>query len=279
MKAAGIPLQRLVIPVVVVGGLLSGLCFYLQDRAQPAAVQKMNRLLYTELPQRITLEVLPTGVMHEVAGWRIYIGSRDAGTKTLNDVVILQPKGGSDWVYYAESARFIETDQGLRMYMNRGNLVLPQEGDSVASVPFSDVTLSLPQNALKTPPSPRRAQRLQLLWAREAEAAATYRVSPSRQSEEDLRKIREEICDRLSLPLACLAVSFLAAPLAVRAPRAGRTYSFAIGLAIVGVYYLLRLEVQPSTVQPFGEMLTRAMIPNVALCASGLIALWRVDRV
>ncbi len=279
MKAAGIPLKRLVVPVLIAGGLLSGFCFYLQDRVQPAAVQKMNHLLYTELPERITLEVLPTGVMRDVAGWRIYIGSRDAATKTLNDVVILQPQSGGNWVYYAESARFIETDQGLQMFMNHGNLVIPQEGDTVNSMRFADMTLTLPQSATKTPPGLRRTQTLQQLWGREAEAVATFKKTPMRQTEEDLRRIRQEICERITLPLACLAVSLLAAPLAVRAPRAGRTYSFALGFAIIGGYYVLRMLLQPSSIKPMSEMLALAFVPNLVLCVTGIVALWRVDRV
>jgi hypothetical protein len=66
----------------------------LQDRVQPAAWKRVNALLYEELPQRATLEVLPTGVMHEFGGLRVYIGGRDLASKTLYNIDIIQPQDG-----------------------------------------------------------------------------------------------------------------------------------------------------------------------------------------
>ncbi|MBX7257397.1 MAG: LptF/LptG family permease [Candidatus Hydrogenedentes bacterium] len=279
MKAAGISLKRLVAPVILFGAILSGLSFCLQDRVQPAAMQHMNHLLYTELPQRITLEMLPTGVMHDVSGWRVYIGSRDAATKTLKDVVILQPKDGQNWVYYGESAQFIEDASGLKVNMPKGNIVLPQGNDSVTSMPFTNLSVSLPSKSLRPPPSLRKSMALRELWEREAQARKQYEVSKSKSTQDDLRKVRTEICERFSLPLACLAVSVIAAPFAVRAPRAGRSHGFAVGFIILLVYYALRMVLEPSTVKPFAEMLLRALTPNIVLGLAGVIAIWRVDRV
>lgn len=279
MKAAGIPLKRLVAPVVVFGALLSVMCFYLQDRVQPIAMQRVNHLLYTELPQRITLEMLPTGVMHDVSGWRVYIGSRDTATKTLKDVVILQPKNGQNWVYYGESAQFIEEQNGLKVFMPKGNIVLPQGTDSVTSMPFTDLSMSLPTGALRPPPSLRKSMALNELWAREAKASETYAKGKSKQTEENLRNVRQELCERMTMPMACLAVSIIAAPLAVRAPRAGRSYGFAIGFLILLVYYVLLMTLEPSSVRSLSETFLRALAPNVLLGVAGVIAIWRVDRV
>jgi LPS export ABC transporter permease LptF len=279
MKAAGIPLKRLVAPVIVVGALLSATSYYLQDRVQPVAMQQMNRLLYTELPQRITLEMLPTGVMHEVSGWRVYIGGRDVATKTLKDVVILQPKDGQNWVYYGKSAQFVEDEAGLRVFMPEGNIVLPQGSDSVTSMPFTNLSMSLPTNSFRLPPNLRKSLTLQELWAREAQVRAEFDKNRSDRTGENLRKVRWEICKRITIPLACLAVSLIAAPLAVRAPRAGRSYGFAIGSVIILVYYVLLMVLEPSSVRSLGEMFVRALAPNVLLGIAGVFAIWRVDRV
>ncbi|MDZ4861665.1 MAG: LptF/LptG family permease, partial [Candidatus Hydrogenedentes bacterium] len=85
--------------------------------------------------------------------------------------------------------------------------------------------------------------------------------------------------DRVTLPLACLAVSLAAAPLAVRSPRSGRSFSFAIGLMLLGGYYLMRLLLEVGSVHSLEEYIVRGIVPNAVLCLIGLYALWRVDRV
>jgi lipopolysaccharide export LptBFGC system permease protein LptF len=117
------------------------------------------------------------------------------------------------------------------------------------------------------------------LLDKERDAVARHAASPSRQNAENLRLTRAEIGERASLPLACLAVSIVAAPFAVRARRAGRSYSFAIGFLIIGAYYMIRLFVEPGDVRPLAECVFRAMTPNLVLAAVGIVALWRVDRV
>ena len=77
--------------------------------------------------------------------------------------------------------------------------------------------------------------------------------------------------------LALVAILF--APLAVRAPRSGRSYSFAIGIALLGGYYLLRILLEAKSVHPLEDYIIRGLVPNVVLCLVGLWALWRVDRV
>ena len=59
MKAAGIPMSRIVVPIVLAGLALSGLCFFIQDRGQPWAYRQLSRLLNSDLPLRISLDMLP----------------------------------------------------------------------------------------------------------------------------------------------------------------------------------------------------------------------------
>ena len=109
MKAAGIPLKRLLAPILVVGALLSATSFLVQDRVQPWAVRKVTDLINTELPLRATLDSLPAGIMHEYSGWRVYIGENDR-EGTLRNVIIVEPgEGVTAATYYAETAS-LKTD-------------------------------------------------------------------------------------------------------------------------------------------------------------------------
>ncbi|MBM3290693.1 MAG: LptF/LptG family permease [Candidatus Hydrogenedentes bacterium] len=132
---------------------------------------------------------------------------------------------------------------------------------------------------LRPPPARHKAMTMPELFAEEQKSEQRYASFKSKQNAEGLRTVRTEISDRITLPLACLAVSLAAAPLAVRAPRSGRSYAFAIGIALLGSYYLLRILLEAKSVHPLEGYLLRGLAPNLALGAIGLWALWRVDRV
>ena len=280
MKAAGVPLKRLVVPVIVCGGLLSVGSFYLQDWVQPIALNRANQLMFIELPVRATLDVLPTGKMHEFAGWRVYIRERDPTTRTLKDVEILVPQsGGTVLAYWAESARLIREGNTPKILMSHGHLILPLAGGGATRMVLEDAKLSVPSLSARRVRSARRSLPLRALLKEEARLTEEYAKGRTTRSKDELRKMRWEIGERIAFPLSCLAVSLLAAPLAVRGHRGGRSYSFAIGFTIIFVYQFTRLLLEPESLHSLAEAILRGSMPNLLLLVAGLWALWRVDRV
>ena len=279
MKAAGITLKRTNAPVIAVGLLLSGLSFVLMERVQPWAAAKANHIVFVELPQRITLEVLPTGSVRKIGTWRVYFAGRDVATKTLTGIVIREPKQNGQQVFYAKSARFVDDSKGATLVLTDGYIVVPQRDDTVTRVLFSDLTLPVPAAIKQVATSLRHTMTLNELHAKEKRLTAVQAATPSRDNTQDLKKVRTEIADRMTLPLACLAVSFIAAPLAVRSPRSGRSYSFALGFAIIFVFYMLRMLLDPSDLVTMDDAMLRGILPSLVLCAAGAVAVWRVDRV
>ncbi|MCC6794664.1 MAG: LptF/LptG family permease [Candidatus Hydrogenedentes bacterium] len=283
MKAAGIPLKRLVLPVVIVGALLSVLTFFLQDRVQPQAIARANKLIFEELPQRVTLDVLPVGVMKEFGGVRVYFNDRDPATKLLRDIVVIQEQSGRNTIYRAETAQFVNASEDggeAKLVLRKCRVVRPLPGGDKTDQTSEEVTVSLAPSLPLRGAARHKALTVPELIQEEKRATESYKhAGNKRNAAENLRTIRTEISDRITLPLACLAVSLAAAPLAVRAPRSGRSYSFAIGIALLGGYYLLRILLEAKSVHPLEDYIVRGLVPNIALCLVGLWALWRVDRV
>lgn len=279
MKAAGIPLKRLVIPVIGVGLALSAVSFVLTDRVQPWAAGKASHIIYVELPQRITLEILPTGTVQELGSWRVYFGGRDPETKTLKDIVIRESRSDGEWVFYARTARFIDSPGGAQLELTDGRIIRPQEDGKVSPLVFPHWVVSVPSTFLRSAPGQGRNVTLKELFAEEKVMQQRVKATPVKSNIDDLRKMREEIADRITLPLASLAVSFLAAPLAVRSPRSGRSFSFALGVGIVFIFYMLRMLLAPSELVTLESAILRGLTPSLLLTFLGLIAVWRVDRV
>lgn len=296
MKAAGIPLKRIVAPVIAGGVLLSGACFLLQDRLQPAALRKINDLIYAELPLRATMDAVSPGVVHEIGNWRVYIGGRNRKTDTLENVDILVTQDNGDiWLYHADSARFVRDGGRLQLYIPSCFLIMP---GSPVRTRITDLTLSPPApEARKRAPERRMLSLRQLLDAdaqlerKILEAGALPEMRPlygipsefpegvSIRDWNELRRLRAETRERVSLPFACLAVSLVAAPLAVRGKGGGRSYSFAIGFGVALTYYVLLVATQAPGLPSLAEAVVRGAVPNLALAAAGVWAIGRVDRV
>lgn len=274
MKAAGIPLKRVLLPVLVGGAFLAAGSFLLQDRAQPWALARANSLLFVEMPLRATLDMLPPGVMHEFGDWRVYIGSKDTKSRTLKDIDILLEHGGEPMTLSAESARVVNNRE---IVLSNGYLTRPRPGGDLLVSTFSSYELDLPKIALKRAPGRQRLRTLTQLWA--GQAKLEKESDPLGLNRKELREMRLEIGKRISYPLACLAVALVAAPLAARARRGGRSYSFAVGFGVLLVFYVLTMLLEPRSPKPMSEMLLRSLAPNILLMLTGLALIWRVDRV
>ncbi|MFO7973702.1 MAG: LptF/LptG family permease [Candidatus Hydrogenedentota bacterium] len=284
-KAAGIPLKRIVVPVIIGGALLSVLSFAIQDRLQPFTFNRAMLIITRELPRRLTLDVLPPGVMHEIESeegiWRVYIEEKNPETGTLNNIELLMPrKGGAAWTFFAREAQVLTKGEQTEVVLRDGYAIYPQKKDRELLVSvFPEFRIPWPQSVPEKMSQQRRTLTLAECLGAEQELKQRYQDRRTQRSKRDLLKMRIEISERFSLPFLCFTVSFLAAPLAVRSRQGGRSYSFAIGFAILLVYFPLSIMLEPKSLHGLDTILLRSMIPNLVLLAAGCAALWRVDSI
>lgn len=272
-KAAGIPLRRLVLPVVAMGAVVSLACFFLLDRGQPWAYQRLAHLLGSEMPLRVTLDAVPTGVMHEYGDWRVYIGERSPD-KTLHNIIVLQDKGSTLRTYYAKSARIFQENGVGRLQMKE---VWPI-GDDDQTQYSGSFTITLPTLDTLKLEDERQGWTLARML-KEERVLRDEAKSGNQHIRAALAKLRVDIGERLSFPLMCLAVSIVAAPIGARARRSGRSFTFASGLTIVAAYFVLRALLKDIDHGTLVTAILITQIPNIVLIGTGLFLIWRVDRV
>ncbi|HNR30526.1 MAG TPA: LptF/LptG family permease [Candidatus Hydrogenedentes bacterium] len=280
MKAAGIPMRRLILSVIGLGALLSVGCFLVQDQVRPWAMRQAIRLIYSDLPLRASIDLLPPGVMHEFADWRVYIGDKDTRTNTLRDIVILRPEDtGETSAFYADSAQLVRDPAGSTLVLTNGSWIQSRGLDRVFHAESPRMELSVPKLMPKEPKREREGMTLRELLYSEVQLAQTYAETQALPTYAALLRERGEISDRLALPLMCLAVSLVAAPLAVRSPRTGRSFIFAIGFVMLISYFTLNRLFEPRLLMPLHQVVLMGQAPNLVLGAAGLVFVWRVDRV
>ncbi|MGC2112684.1 MAG: LPS export ABC transporter permease LptF [Candidatus Korobacteraceae bacterium] len=117
--------------------------------------------------------------------------------------------------------------------------------------------------------------------ARERSAAETVRVSDPGSYTYDLIKARYyeiEFHRRFALPTACLVLAMVGIPLGLSARKGGKSTGFVLTILLVVVYYFFSMIGVQMARQGRMSPWFGAWMGNIFFFLSGLILLWRVDR-
>lgn len=119
MKAAGIPLLRIIRPLVIFCTLLGCTSFYFQNVISPKAQIKLLTLLVSMKQTSPELDI-PEGVFYdEIEGYNIYVKQKDRETGMLKDILIYNFSDGF------ENAHIIWASQGkMEMTADKQHLYL-----------------------------------------------------------------------------------------------------------------------------------------------------------
>ncbi len=144
MKAAGIPLHRIMLPLVYAVICLSLFSFLFANNIIPVTQKKLWTLLYSMRDKNPEI-VVPTNVFYTaIPGYNIYVKGEDAKKKLLKDVMIYDFASGFEnaVITVAESGRlqFTEDKQYIVLTLYNGesfeNLRRQISGNTSGNIPF-----------------------------------------------------------------------------------------------------------------------------------------------
>ncbi len=106
MKAAGIPLIRIMMPIMVVCIVMGGVSFYFQNVVSPYAQMKLYTILYSIKQTSPEVEI-PEGVFYDqIEGYNLFVQKKDKETGMLYKVMIYDMSAGF------ENANILVADSG-----------------------------------------------------------------------------------------------------------------------------------------------------------------------
>ena len=119
MKAAGIPLIRIIRPLVIFCMMLCGISFYFQNVIAPKAQMKLWTLLVSAKQTSPELDI-PEGVFYsDIEGYNIYVKEKDRETGIMKDLLIYNFSDGF------ENAHIIWASEGnMEMTADKQHLFL-----------------------------------------------------------------------------------------------------------------------------------------------------------
>ena len=119
MKAAGIPLLRIMAPMVIFCSLLGVVSFFFQNIISPAAQMKLYTVMYS-IKQSSPESEIPEGVFYnKLDGYNIYVDKKDEKSGTLHNVMIYDVTQGFEKsnILVSDSARIENTDDEKHMIL------------------------------------------------------------------------------------------------------------------------------------------------------------------
>ena len=119
MKAAGIPLFRIMLPLIIYCTVLGGISFYFQNVVSPYAQMKLLTVMYS-IKQTSPESEIPEGTFYDrLEGYNIYVEHKDKETGILHNVVIYDMSAGFDNanILVSDSAKIVGTADEKHMIL------------------------------------------------------------------------------------------------------------------------------------------------------------------
>ena len=123
LKASGIPLRRIMRPVILIVAVLSIVSFFFSNNVQPYSYRNARTLLYDIRRKRPELNIQPGTFINDVDGFSIKIGYKDPSTYRLEKILIYdhRDRKGNTSVTFADSGYMKVTPDESGMIMTLFN--------------------------------------------------------------------------------------------------------------------------------------------------------------
>lgn len=275
MRASGVSLYRLLVPILMTATLAWGATSYLIIEVLPDSNQRVRQLFFKVMTSHAGTEVRPRVFYDRLfPNLMFLVLDAPADTSYWEDVIVADlSEPQSPRLTFADQGRLlIDSDERtVTFYLKDAQLHQvshrrPWEYQRQIS---KEIFLPLPSETFFPPEDlnvPRGARELSLSQLR-----ASY-------AETHLPVYSTEIHKKFSIPFACFVFGTLGLALGIRNRRDGRSWGFIVSLAIIFVYYVF-IDIGENMaisgrLSPFLGMWS----PNIVLGAAAIALLVRAAR-
>ena len=279
LRACGVSLLRVCLPVLAVAALLSAFTFWINAQVAPLAEMAMRESIATMARTNPAALFVPDEVVSQFQGKKIYVRGKQGSM--LSDVTLIEEDNGGMPVriIYARSGE-IGPDEGtgelvltLRdaKFEQRDDKKLFEYGAIRHGISVQEATISIPLEDLVADNlrgRPLRSYTLEELRA----------YLPKVSGTPEAIAVRTEMSKRVSMSLACIAFALIAMPLGITAQRKETSVGFGIslGLAFSYFFFVVLAEMLRDDAAAYPYLLV--WIPNILYIGIGSWLLLRLDH-
>lgn len=278
LRANGVSISRICIPLAAVALLCTAACFWLNVSVAPAAQEKLRSTIY-DLATRNPMALFDSDqVIDQFPGRKIYVGKKE-GNK-LENIIVFEMNDDSIpiRVTYAHTG-MLEADLANKRILMHLYQARYQQRDEKAPLDLRKIRDGINMAEGTLPIS------LEELYEKEKKRPSRSALSIQQlldqlksESSRERSASRTEINKRFSFPFSCLAFALIGVPLGVTAHRRETSIGFAMGLIVAVAYFLFVIigDTLRSNPKVHPELLVWA--PNVLFLILGAFLFRRLAR-
>lgn len=268
MRAAGIPIRRIFLPIFLVGLLLSVANFLNIEKLVPPA-----SVAYREVTNKSSMlasaPAFKSNVMLQLGRYTANFGdirTTKDGTVLLNDIAIFErPKAGEVWLYKADQGQYkdgIWTIPDVVAYQMSGNNLIATESRNMVI----NERIHIPD--LFTQPVPDEATTAELKAAIERGKAA----------QTDTTDLEVAYFVKFSLPASCLVFALASAAFGVTLMRSGPFVGLIVSMGLVMLFYNFHI-VSTEIIGKYGWLppAVAAWLPDTLYLLIAVVLVWRAE--
>jgi len=273
IRASGINLFKLILPLLTVSLILSLILVFFNDKVIPYA-HFASRKTLVEVGVRNPTAALEPGVfINSFEKYILFIYHIDQNK--LTNVRIYEPqKNKPTRTIVAKKGEFIAIPEKkvvkLKLIDGTSDEPDPENINNFYKLNFKTyfMNLNLAQaqdiNKFEKKPKDMTIQELK------------QEIKKLKKENIDPTPLITEINEKIALAFSCFVFIFLGASLAVITRRREKSINFGIAAIIVGIYYLLLLGSEALSLQGYIDPKIAMWIPNIILGTSGIILTYRL---
>lgn len=281
MRASGLGLSQLLVPVLATALGVSALTAFLLIRVEPEARLALRHTLRNVASRGAIVE---PGRFRNVAGRVVYVEGRNASGELEQVLISDRSIPAQPFVVFAERGtfRFDQESSTIHLELHDGNLLFDDaetERDAgeqrmsfahfdyaIDAGPILDIDASVRPRDL---PMPELVRRLRL---------ARSDSLPPQIRRRNVHEYEVQFHRRFALPATPLLFALVALPLALRRARANRSWGALACTALVSGYYVILTAGERLADRGSLDAWIALWAPNILFATAAVVLLWRAGR-
>ncbi|MCP4229673.1 MAG: YjgP/YjgQ family permease [bacterium] len=296
MKASGVSLYNLAVPVALLAAVLSAAMFFFDDRVVPEANLRFKQMLFYITAERPDLELKERVFIDDFPGYELYIAEIDPRSGRWYDVtVFVEDDGKLTSTIIAKEGEVLDNpgvaEMRVMLYEGEIHEINPDNPEEYRRLNFTSQQINLPfataqeldkaglkgVNEMTRAEMEARVRKLDegIAMLNDGVAKRNPEYISLDDQKEALKNSRygylARANERIALPFACLAFMLVGIPLGIVARRSGKGAGFGISVFFFLVYYVLLVAATSFAERGVLSAPVALWLPNILV---GTIGLW-----
>ena len=269
LKSSGVSLLQMFYPAATASMIAFVMTIAMSNILAPSGNYAIKRLLFDQMTKNVTIALKEKTFNIHFPSLLVYADKIPADGDYMEGVFVSDNRlRGEENTIIAKKA-FVVADPELmivKLRMEDGSIhTVSQDLKNYRKIDFKTYDINLHLGATILAKFTDKHKEIEEMSA--SELMAIMKANDFKDYEN--REIMLEIHTRLATPFACIFFGLLALPLGIKSHRAVKSKAFAVGLIIVGVYYLLRVGGEALVENGHLSPTVGAWMPNMIFAIAG----------